>query len=210
MKTNSEHSYPSQSILLLRRVKSNTIFQCDNKRQLKKKFVSFIFNCSITRLITLMILVDESQAKYYTQNRSDQIPVLFYTVLQYKNGFIKLSSTQNFPAGAGTRSALLGDFPTPRCCHLQPRDSTDFVRSVLENRGAEQGQGYVMYCRLSRAHSLAAQQSTGQLLLFCVQASEQILQSTQQNQAKDRVLLQDSHLLHCKVIPLLSSPFEIE
>lgn len=50
----------------------------------------------------------------------------------------------------------------------------------------------------------------GSCCFFCVQASEQILQSTQQNQAKDRVLLQDSHLLHCKVIPLLSSPFKIE
>lgn len=59
------------------------------------------------------------------------------------------------------------------------------------------------------AHSLGAQQSSRQLLLFCMQASEQILQGTQQSQAKDRGLLQDSHLLHYKVVLLLSFPFKI-
>lgn len=87
---------------------------------------------------------------HHTQTLSDQTPILFHTVLQYKTEFNKLSSFQNYPAGAGICSALLKDFPTPRCCHLQRRDTTDFVRSPLENSGPEQAQGYVMYCRLSR------------------------------------------------------------
>lgn len=142
------------------------LFQCDNKRQHQKKKVSFIFNCSITWLIASTTLRYEFQAKYNSYYISDQIPILFHTVLQHKNEFIKFSSFQNFPAGAGTHSSLLKDFPTPRCCHLQQRDTVDFVQGVLENSGAEQGQGYVMYCSLSRAHSLSAQQSTRQLLLF--------------------------------------------
>lgn len=149
MKTNSV--YPSQSILLLKKV--NTFFQCDNNmHNQKKKIVSFILNCSITQLITLTALVDGFQANYYltTQNISDQIPILFHCVLQNKIEFIKLSSFQNFPAGAGTRSALLKGFPTPRCRLPQHTDTVDFVRDVLENSGAEEAQGDVMYCRLSR------------------------------------------------------------
>lgn len=62
MKTNSV--YPSQSILLLRKVKSNT-FSSVIIIGSTKKFITFVLNCSITWLITLTDLVDEFQANYY-------------------------------------------------------------------------------------------------------------------------------------------------
>lgn len=86
--------------------------------------------------------MDEFQAKYYlTTLRIYLIKFQLSSALQYKTELIKLSSFQNFPAGAGTHSALLKDFPTPRCCHLQHRDTVDFVWSVLENSGLNKPRG---------------------------------------------------------------------
>lgn len=170
----------------------------------RKKIVSFTLNCSITQLITLTALVDEFQANYYltTQNISDQIPILFHCVLQNKTEFIKLSSFQNFPAGAGTRSALLKGFPTPRCHHPQPRDTVDFVQGVLENSGAEEAQGDRMYCRLSREPIHWEQSRAPGSCYFVCRLQSKYCKAHSKSQAKDTVLLQDSHLVHYKVIPL--------
>lgn len=150
MKTNSV--YPSQSILLLRKVNSNTfssVIIIGSTKQICF-FNLKLFNYSINYVNSFGGWVSSQILSYHTQTLSDQTPILFHSVLQYKTEFNKLSSFQNYPAGAGICSALLKDFPTPRCCHLQRRDTTDFVRSPLENSGPEQAQGYVIYCRLSR------------------------------------------------------------